>query len=460
MKTLKRLSAIALAIFILFAMSVPFAAAAPYSIEINGKKGFTATVYKIADFNTETGAFTNCASTDVETAIKNSNEAALLTAADALSATDLTGKVVATAQFSTTEVQSVGINAAGVYYVKWTGTPSGVTMAQSSVFALPYYSNNSWVNTVTIEDTKTASDTPGATKTFTNDDAASKFAKAGEVINFTLTGSVPGSSTLPAKEIKFVDTMTKGLEFSDNLKVYGVKADSTATELTTGFTSSNPAVGAKTFTITFSDTQIPALYTEEYKTIKITYNAKLTGDAIDYTSAGNINKLTYTYKNNSNDESEPIVVSRIVKTYKFEVKKTDVDGNVIDSSAAGFTLYTNSNCADNAKYTNEFISGEVRTANGIATFNGLAPGTYYVKETTAPENYNLNSHVFTITINNDGTVYGTDVTGIQLTVKDTKLIVPETGGTGTLIFTIIGIALIACAAVLFVIYKKKNASAK
>ncbi len=472
MKTLKRISAIALVIFVLFAMSVPFAAVDPeYSVKINGKAGFTATVYKIADFNTTTGAFSNFVEkndTDnsVENAIKTSNEAALLTAAEDLPDAKLAGTDKGTAAFTATQTQAqtVAINDAGVYFVKWTTLPSGVTNAQNSVFALPYYSNGSYVNTVTIADTKTATDTPSATKTFTTADADEKFAKAGDVINFTLTGSVPGSATLPAKEIKFVDTMTKGLEFNGNLKVYGVKADSTATELTitTDFTSSNPAATDKTFTITFSDTQTPALYTAGYKTIKITYNAKLTGDAIDYTTAGNVNTLTYTYKNNSGVDSDPITVTRKVKTFKFEVKKVDVDGNIINnndsSKNAGFTLYTNQTAT--TAYTNEKITGEIKTVDGIAKFDGLAPGTYYVKETTAPDGYNLNSHVFPITIADNGTVSGTGVDGIQLTVTDTKVIVPNTGGEGTLIFTIVGIALIACAAVLFIIYKKKNASAK
>lgn len=458
MKTLKRISAIALVIFVLFAMSVPFAAVDPeYSVKINGKAGFTATVYKIAAFDTTTGAFSTPASTAIDTAIKNSDEAALLTAAEALTAAQLSGKDVATQAFTAAEEKTVGINDAGVYYVKWTTLPGGVTKAQNSVFAVPYYSNGSWVKSVTIEDTKTATDTPDATKTFTTADATEKFAKAGEVINFTLTGSVPGSAALPAKEIKFVDTMTQGLEYSGNLKVYGVKADSTATELTTGFTSSNPAATDKTFTITFGEAQTPALYSAGYKTIKITYDAKLTGDAIDYTTSGNINKLTYTYKNNAGVESDPIEKTRKVVTFKFEVKKTDVDSAVINDEA-GFTLYTNQ--AATTAYTNEKINGEIKTVSGIATFNGLEPGDYYVKETTAPDGYNLNSTVFKITISNNGTVSGTDVSNNVLTVKDTKIIVPETGGTGTLIFTIVGIALIACAAVLFIIYKKKNASAK
>ena len=463
MKTVKRLFAVALVAFMLFAMAIPFAAVDPeYSIAINGKKDFTATVYKIADFDTETGAFSNfveksTSDKSVENAIKDGNKVALLTAAEALSATNLTGKNVASETFTADGLKTVSISDPGVYYVKWTSTGS-VSKAQSSVFALPYYNNGSWVKTVTIEDTKTASDAPDASKTFTTADAAEKFAKEGEVINFTLTGSVPGSASLPAQEIKFVDTMDNGLEFNGGLTVYGVTEGGAETALTTGFTTSSPASGAKTFTVTFDSTQTPALYTAGYKTIKITYNAKLTGTGINYTTTGNTNTLTYTYKNSFGVESDPITRTRKVKTFQFKVKKTDTSGNVITDAVAGFTLYTDSTC--NTPYTNEVITGEVTTTAGIATFKGLAPATYYVKETTAPNGYNLNSHVFPITISDNGTVTGDGVTDNQLTVVDTKIIVPNTGGEGTLIFTIIGISLIAVAAILFIIYKKKSTSAQ
>ncbi len=468
MKTTKRLISIVLAVLMLAVMAVPFTAGAVgYTLNINGKSGFTATVYKVAAMDPETGEFSsfvdNTGSTAVEAAIKagytganDNTSAALFQAVEGLTAATLDGKSVQTVAFTSTKTETVALSDAGVYYVKWTTQPSGVTKAQSSVFALPYY-DNGWVNTVTIADTKTATDTPDATKTFATADAAEKTAKVGDEIGFVLTGSVPGSATLPAKEIKFVDTMTKGLSYKSGLKVYGVSETGSETEITTGFTSSSPAAGDKTFTITFAETQTPALYTAGYKNIKITYTAQLTGDAVDYTTAGNVNTLTYTYKNNSGVESDPIEKTRKVKTFQFKVEKTDTDGNVITDKQAGFTVYTNRQAT--TAYTNGKITGEIKTTNGIATFQGLEPGDYYVKETSAPEGYALNGHIFAITIGADGTVTGDGVKNDALTlqVKDPKIIVPNTGGEGTMVFTICGIALIAGAAVLFVIYRKRTA---
>ena len=65
MKVTKRILAVVLTVLML-AMLVPVTASAldgvpttGYKVTINGKKGFTATVYKIADFDTTTGAFSN-----------------------------------------------------------------------------------------------------------------------------------------------------------------------------------------------------------------------------------------------------------------------------------------------------------------------------------------------------------------------------------------------------------------
>ena len=88
---------------------------------------------------------------------------------------------------------------------------------------------------------------------------------------------------------------------------------------------------------------------------------------------------------------------------------------------------------------------------------GIKPGTYYLKETTAPAGYNLNATVYTIAISADGSVTsnGAGVNG-PVQVGDTPLLTPNTGGMGTMIFTIGGAALIACAGVLFLIVRKKK----
>ena len=101
------------------------------------------------------------------------------------------------------------------------------------------------------------------------------------------------------------------------------------------------------------------------------------------------------------------------------------------------------------------------TANGgKATFAGLEKGTYTLKETVAPNGYNLNTTEYTVTIGDNGTItsaqYDATLKGVK--IGDTPVVMPATGGNGTMIFTIVGASLIACAGILFIILKKRAAS--
>ena len=46
--------------------------------------------------------------------------------------------------------------------------------------------------------------------------------------------------------------------------------------------------------------------------------------------------------------------------------------------------------------------------------------------------------------------------GEGVKIGDTPVVMPASGGQGTMIFTIVGISLIACAGVLFIVLKKRS----
>ncbi len=262
------------------------------------------------------------------------------------------------------------------------------------------------------------------------------------------------------------------------------------------------------------------------KAIIITYKATVTNDAA-MNQAGNANDvvLKYTKDSTTNAGENPPSTGDKTYTYTFDLngavsgdKNTSVLNKVgvpgMNSSSttplagAEFTLYTNQDCADANKYTNSaIVKGQIEEngatdaiifdgANGKVTsdingnlfIKGLAAGTYYLKETAAPEGYTLNEHVYVIVINamyrdvtEDGmsvkkldsytiTVDGNEV--IKLTagttnvtypsnkvdIKNTELSsLPSTGGIGTTIFTIGGCAIMIIAAALFFASRRREA---
>lgn len=83
---------------------------------------------------------------------------------------------------------------------------------------------------------------------------------------------------------------------------------------------------------------------------------------------------------------------------------------------------------------------------------GLAEGTYYLKEVKAPEGYALRSDEIPFNVNknsytqNGDIDYGTQQLGGKkdaTQVKNKKVTIPQTGGIGTIIFTALGIVIMA-----------------
>lgn len=451
MKTTKKIFAAFIAVMMI-ALMIPFlaSAASEYSANLTGKAGYTVSVYKVADLDTTTGKYTSTISAlqtelnkvegaDNKNVLRVCDAAAVSSAVETKTFTD--GDP--TFNFTTDE--------AGVYYFKWTGTPAGVdsTIISNSVISLPYYKDGAWVKSYTgTISSKVNDSTPTVVKTIENSDIDDNNTTAaiGSDVTFTLTADTVGSSTEKAKKYVLTDTMSAGLTYKE---VKEVKVDGTVVAADDYTVTLN----GQTVEISFNDAYLnnadSAFYTADK--VYVTYVATLNKDALisaDGALKANTNHVDLHYTNNMGVNSD--IPGNAVNVYTFELNVVKVDGNT-KAPLAGATFKLTS---DTDTTGTTLTTGE----DGTVKFTGLKAGTYYVEETVAPSGYNINSKKFTITISTSGVVTGDGVNNSKLIVNDYPLTVPQTGGTGTIMFTIGGVALIACAGVLFFILMRKKAT--
>ena len=318
-------------------------------------------------------------------------------------------------------------------------------------------------------------------------------AEIGDTLTFTLTSTIPDMSAYSTYTFNFKDTLSKGLTFG---QVISVKVGDTALTENTDYTVSTSKVSDNTLlTVAMQDFKAKQ-QANAGKKITVTYTATLNKDAV-VGGAGNVNSATIQYSNNpSTDgtgESEPSKVR--VFTYGFTVDK--YTGDKYDDTAtrlagAEFTLAHKDGTAisfvkvadsatQNAVYrvAKADEAGATTTIttpeNGKVEFRGLENGEYTLTETKAPAGYNKLASAIGVKVN--GQNNGTDTTNATVTItynndngsdynqtasngvipvqNKSGVVLPGTGGMGTIAFTVIGVLVIALGVAWTL--KRKNA---
>ena len=317
----------------------------------------------------------------------------------------------------------------------------------------------------------------------------------GDTVTYQLTSKVPDMTGYNSYTFKFTDTLSKGLDLK---AILSVKVGNT--ELKAGKTGNNTYLptyttndnGTHTLTISFND------FYNNFKnrtgeTITVVYTATLNKDAVIGMNP-NTNKAVVEYSNDPKSDGTGKSESSIVDVHTFDFTiykyyKTTTGATETKNPLAGaeFELYKANEAGDaadtnakinivdetkgvyrqatpeeaNAGFTSAKI---VSDADGKVLVKGLEAGTYYLRETKAPEGYNkllsdikvvieanydtttgkLTNYTVTYTYNGKPiTVTNTDkLTSPEVPVENkTGAQLPSTGSKGALMVTLAGIVL-------------------
>ncbi len=353
---------------------------------------------------------------------------------------------------------------------------------------------------------------PSIEKTVVENETGSKHGDAsiGDKVDFKIEVTVPNYAddwNVAGTQFVISDTLSNGLKLdTDSIKIEGTTlADYSKNCDNTNFTKDTSG-----FTL---DLRGADIYQYRNKTIAITYQAEVTENAkVNFDSDLNVATIRWSSTPGSDDLSQP----KESKTYhytfgidtlvngtgstettevtKYGVKTTTVEENKVKLDGAEFQIldknknvlyFDDAGKLDPTKSKNDHITSK---NGGKLTATGLDAGTYYLKESKAPLGYALDKTEYKIVINptyneltgelknytvqiGDGDTNSltfkyekNDAGNITLSndgtfaINNTPMIqLPETGGVGIIVITIVAVVMMAVFGSVFIaLGKKKN----
>ncbi len=333
-------------------------------------------------------------------------------------------------------------------------------------------------------------------------------ASVGDVVDYQILSTLPTitSKASSLSEYTYVDTMFRGIKYNMNDVVIEFFRDSACTDkiATWDESSGKFTVGyddaANTMTIRMSDTglaeinEAATVYTDSVKrgysdcTMRLTYAATLTADA-KMGDTDNPNEVVLTWKRTNTTYFDTLKDCCHVYTYGIDVLKqfSDNGGNLRNVK---FRLHNDTDdvfviadLKDGVYYAKGFTNKKadattfIPNSSGHIVVKGLEDDTYSLTETATDKGYILLKEAVKIVIKTaengqcekcgvklltaSATVNGKDAgmtdgnAIVPLTVVNNPgFDLPKTGGYGTWMFTIGGVALLGAAA--FIVVKSRK----
>lgn len=277
------------------------------------------------------------------------------------------------------------------------------------------------------------------------------------VVKAGVAGGAAGSESL---------TLSEGTHYTMNAEVFTNEQGHGIDRLTVSLTEAGmEAVGA-------------LLNDGQAYEVRVYFDAKIDANGAINTEIPNQAALTYTnsahFAHDTKYSDIPVVYTHGLRIYKYDAAnaglglegalfkvariatdaevKAGISQSLVMDSGETVQVYYESFytvpdwTAENAEKVNYVTTGE----GGLAMIYGLAEGTYYLVEVRAPQGYNLMSHPKEASIHSTS---DQEIGGVGVP-NTSAIVLPPTGGIGTLIFTVGGGLLIAVAIV--ILLKKKK----
>lgn len=507
MKSIKRIIALLLTAVMTMTMSATAFAASPNcSLTVNVKggqdlKGQTINLYKLFDVTTsQSGNKTNYAYTVNETykatlaatlnlgntatnealvekvsgldktsVQKFANDFTTKALTQNLDPTTTSGKIAASSQSYTFNDLDAG------YYLVYLKCGKEI---QSSLITV-----EKETNTVNLK-----TEAPSITKT-----ANKATVNIGDVVKYTVTGSVPDTTGYSDYTYKIHDTLSNGLDFVNDANGTALETGATTVNVTVAFGEGITGEGTAPTAATLDTTNkrkmsldlsewVKANQINKGKEFTVTYYAKVNKDADVSTK----NNATLEYGNKPGETTTTTPSEAKTPTYPLDINKIKAGTEVDRLAGAKFKLYSSKTDADSANEnaitvsgsngnyvidptssTTEFVSVKSIEEKGYnLRVNGLAEGTYYLVETKAPDGFNKLTAPIEVkitkstdtdannwTISKDGTPETDKIIDVE---NSTGSLLPSTGGMGTIAFTVVAALLVLGVAVSFIRDRKRE----